>query len=167
MSEQNKIIGMRIKERRRALKISQKELGERIGCAEITIRQYESGRYSPKIDTRIALANALGVSYADLFIPDQTSISPNTAETTINIDALKRGDVEGAIKEPADIIMTVKDENGNPINYSDHYEPQTIDEERDQFIDLLLKTNLSAEKRAELLNYFDFIKYKEQRRTKD
>ena len=31
MSEQNKIIGKRIKERRKALKMTQKELGEKIG----------------------------------------------------------------------------------------------------------------------------------------
>lgn len=80
MSEQNKIIGKRIKERRKALKMTQKELGEKIGCAEITIRQYENGRYSPKIDTRIALANALGVSYTDLFVPDQTPTSFDSPE---------------------------------------------------------------------------------------
>lgn len=70
MSEQNKIIGKRIKERRKALKMTQKELSEKIGCAEITIRQYENGRYSPKIDTRIALAKALDVPYVELFVPD-------------------------------------------------------------------------------------------------
>ena len=34
--------------------------------------------------------------------------------------------------------------------------------ERDQFIDLLLKTGLSPEKRLEMLNYYDFINFKEQ-----
>lgn len=80
MSEQNKIIGKRIKERRKELKMTQKELGEKIGCAEITIRQYENGRYSPKIDTRIALANALSTSYVDLFVPDQTAIAFDSPE---------------------------------------------------------------------------------------
>ena len=80
MSEQNKIIGKRIKERRKELKMTQKELGEKIGCAEITIRQYENGRYSPKIDTRIALANALSTSYVDLFVPDQTPMSFDSPE---------------------------------------------------------------------------------------
>ncbi len=69
MNQQNKIIGARIKERRKELKMTQKELGEKIGCAEITIRQYENGRYSPKIDTRIAIAKALEVNYDTLFRP--------------------------------------------------------------------------------------------------
>ena len=71
MNEQNKIIGKRIKERRRALKMTQKELAQKIGCAEITVRQYESGRNAPKVDTRIALAKALDVPYVELFTPLQ------------------------------------------------------------------------------------------------
>ena len=69
MLQQNKIIGTRIKERRKALKMTQKELAEKIGCAEITVRQYENGRYSPKTDTRIAIAKALNVDYDKLFRP--------------------------------------------------------------------------------------------------
>ena len=69
MSELNKIIGKRIKDRRKELKLTQKELGERVGAAEITIRQYESGRYSPKIDMRVKLSEALECDYTDLFLP--------------------------------------------------------------------------------------------------
>ena len=69
MSEQNKIIGKRIKNCRKELGMTQKDLAQKIGCAEITIRQYESGRNAPKIDTRIAIAKALGVSYDALFRP--------------------------------------------------------------------------------------------------
>lgn len=75
MSELNKQIGMRIKNRRKELRMTQKELGQKIGCAEITIRQYESGRNAPKIDTRIALAKALDISYAALFDPDATELA--------------------------------------------------------------------------------------------
>ena len=157
MSEQNKIIGKRIKERRKALKMTQKELGEKIGCAEITVRQYESGRYFPKIDTQIALANALKVKHADLFAVEYKEPS----EADVDMEALKRGDVEHAVKKPSTLIATFPDENGDPVNYSEPIEP-AIDEERDQFKDLLSKTKLSAEKRVEMLNYFDFIKFKEK-----
>lgn len=157
MSELNKIIGKRIKDRRNELGMTQKQLAQEIGCAEITVRQYESGRNAPKIDTRVAIANALKIGYAELFAVDYT----NSSNTSIDIAALKRGDIEHAIKEPADLVATFTDENGNPVTYAEHYEPAT-DEERNQLIDLLLKTGLSAEKRAEMLNYFDFIKYKEK-----
>ena len=72
--EKNIEIGKRIKACRKAAKMTQKELANKVGCAEITIRQYEGGKNIPKADTRIALANALGVSYADLFVPDQTPL---------------------------------------------------------------------------------------------
>ena len=75
MNEMNKLLGARIKSRRKELRMTQKELGQKIGCAEITIRQYESGRYAPKIDTRIALAKALDISYAALFDPDATELA--------------------------------------------------------------------------------------------
>lgn len=64
-----KEIGKRIKQYRKEKGFTQKELAETIGCAEMTISQYERGLYSPKIDTRIALANALGVPYVELFAP--------------------------------------------------------------------------------------------------
>ena len=64
-----KEIGKRIKQCRKEQRISQKELAQKIGCAEMTISQYERGLYSPKIDTRIAIAKALGVNYETLFQP--------------------------------------------------------------------------------------------------
>lgn len=54
-------IGKRIKERRKELRMTQKTLAEKIGCAEITIRQYEGGTRSPSYAARELLAQALGV----------------------------------------------------------------------------------------------------------
>lgn len=72
-------IGKRIKEHRKAAGMTQKELAEKVGCAEITIRQYESGKYLPKTDARLKIANALEVFYGDLFV-DQTPMAFDTPE---------------------------------------------------------------------------------------
>lgn len=52
-------IGERIREARKARGMTQRELGERSGIAEPTIRKYESGRLNPKIETLQKLAEAL------------------------------------------------------------------------------------------------------------
>lgn len=156
-NEEKKEIGKRIQKRRKELRLTQKELADRIHKVEGSVRQYENGLRMPDGTTKAALANALGVSHTDLFKVNYVDPS----KTSINMTALKQGDIEHAIKEPAEITATFKDENENPVTYTDHYEP-AIDEERDQFMDLLSKTKLSAEKRVEMLNYFDFIKFKEE-----
>ena len=62
-------IGDNIRKVRKAHGLSQIELAERIGVAPITIRQYENGKRSPKLETIAKLAQALDVSIVDLF-PD-------------------------------------------------------------------------------------------------
>lgn len=143
MSEQNKIIGKRIKERRKALKMTQKELGEKIGCAEITIRQYENGRYSPKIDTRIALANALGVSYTDLFVPDQTPMSFDSPE-----DFDKAWNKATELKDG--ITRSIK------IGYGDHVTNEIICSFR--------QSGLTESEAIELDNYYSYLMYKRNNR---
>lgn len=160
MNEKNGLLpgfGKRLKDKRKELGMSQSVLAKKSGIAFRSIQDYESEKRTPKIDARRDLANALGVIYTDIFV--ENYVDPS--KTSINMTALKQGDIEHAIKEPAEIIATFRDENENPVTYTDHYEP-AIDEERDQFKDLLSKTKLSAEKRAEMLNYFDFIKFKEE-----
>ena len=96
MSDLKKELGSRIKKIRKEKNITQKELAEMVGCAEITIRQYENGRYSPKIDTRIAIAKALDIPYDCLFNPF-AQLGTNLAEVGTDlisrqgtIDALRR-----------------------------------------------------------------------------
>lgn len=54
-------IGQRIKEARKMCNLTQKQLAEKIGVAEITIRQYESNKRSPSWGQLQILADALGV----------------------------------------------------------------------------------------------------------
>lgn len=57
-----KAIAENIRTLRKEKGLTQKVLGEKSGIAEITIRQYEAGKYIPKYDNALKLASALGVS---------------------------------------------------------------------------------------------------------
>ena len=59
--------GELIRKYRKAAGLTQKELGERSGIAEPTIRKYESNRLRPKIETLQKIASALDVNWLDLF----------------------------------------------------------------------------------------------------
>ena len=67
--------GEKIRFHRRKQKITQKQLSEWTGIAEITIRQYEANKYVPRIENLKKMAHALNVSLAeflDLSIPCET-----------------------------------------------------------------------------------------------
>jgi len=59
-------ISENLKALRKERGLTQKKLGELCGLAEITIRQYESGKYQPKIETIEKLARALKVSVKEI-----------------------------------------------------------------------------------------------------
>lgn len=56
-----KTLGMQIKERRKALKITQKELADLAGISINTVVAAERGRGDPKISTYLAICNVLGL----------------------------------------------------------------------------------------------------------
>lgn len=59
-------IGLQIKTFRRAKNLTQKELAQKSGAAENTIRQYELGLRKPSFDQLVNIAAALGVTINDL-----------------------------------------------------------------------------------------------------
>lgn len=61
-------IGTKIRELRKARGLTQRELGEKAGIAEPTIRRYELGKLNPKFETVQKIAKALNVPEA-LFYP--------------------------------------------------------------------------------------------------
>lgn len=67
--ELKKYVGNRIREERRRIKLSQKELGERIGVKHNTVSQYENATNSPEQDTLFKIAKALDIKVDDLFPP--------------------------------------------------------------------------------------------------
>lgn len=63
-------IGKTIQKIRKQKGFTQKELAEKAGIAEITIRQYETEKRQPKIDNIIRISNVLGVPMNDLVEDD-------------------------------------------------------------------------------------------------
>ncbi|MDE7131318.1 MAG: helix-turn-helix transcriptional regulator [Lachnospiraceae bacterium] len=63
-------IGEQIKILRKQHHLTQKQLAEKAGIAEITIRQYEAGKYNPKINALSKLCLALDCKITDLIDED-------------------------------------------------------------------------------------------------
>ena len=68
--------------------LTQEELAQKIGCATITIRQYESGKREPSIIVLGKLANALDVDIFDL-IPEDPEITTTSSLSQDQIDAIE------------------------------------------------------------------------------
>ncbi|OEH55234.1 hypothetical protein AQ616_09330 [Oceanobacillus sp. E9] len=60
-------VGERIKEKRKLKKMTQKELGSKIGVKNNTISQYEKGISSPDHNKLFEIAQVLGCNVDDLF----------------------------------------------------------------------------------------------------
>lgn len=67
-------VGDNIKKARKNAGLTQKELAEKCGAAEITIRQYESGKREPRNEQLMKIARLLNVELYDLLgytVPEQ------------------------------------------------------------------------------------------------
>lgn len=65
--EELRTMGRRIEDRRREMKMTMSELGNRVGVAASTIQRYEAGRIShPKYPVICAIASALGINAREL-----------------------------------------------------------------------------------------------------
>lgn len=82
--------GELIRKCRKEAGLTQKELGERAGIAEPTIRKYESNRLNPKIETLQKIADALNVSVSELSDNVQhTSILSTKELSALNLSQLQ------------------------------------------------------------------------------
>ncbi len=77
-------IGEKIKTIRKAHRVTQKQLSSATGLAEITIRQYEANKYSPKVENLRKIAGALGVSISEFLEPGQILREYNPDDDTWN-----------------------------------------------------------------------------------
>lgn len=105
--------GKKIKQFRKDKGMSQKQLSQETGIAEITIRQYEAEKYQPKIDKLRIIAAALGVYIGELD-PDWSQIPFDDIE-----DDLKRDlslDEQGILQDYRTLNETGKDEACKRIN---------------------------------------------------
>jgi putative transcriptional regulator len=67
-----------VRVRRRALGLSQEKLAERAGCDRQTINRVENAAFSPSLPRIFRLADALGVTPADLFVPEVPDLAPRS-----------------------------------------------------------------------------------------
>lgn len=63
-------IGEKIKKAMKNQKITQKELGDKIGVTRDTIQNYVVGRREPNIETMCKIAKALNISFEELILDD-------------------------------------------------------------------------------------------------
>ena len=61
------LVGMRIKELRRARNLSQELLSERVGISSKYLSSIERGRENPTLDTIIKISTALDVELSEIF----------------------------------------------------------------------------------------------------
>lgn len=85
-----KYVGSKIREYRIKNKMTQKELGEKIGVKNNTISAYERGAISPEQDMLFAISNELGISINQLFPPkknttDELERALNMARTNLDV----------------------------------------------------------------------------------
>lgn len=59
--------GQAIRARREAAGLSQKQLGDRVGVVQHAVSEWEAGKYAPQDHLRVRLADALGVTVAEIF----------------------------------------------------------------------------------------------------
>ena len=146
-NEEKKEIGKRIQIRRKELRLTQKELAERVHKVEGSIRQYENGLRMPDETTKVAIANALGVGYADLFIDQtpETFDSPEESKKALEEISMK------ARETPRVEIKTAYGPNGKVTNEIITYQIDT--------------TDLSVVEREELENYKEYLIYKRSKNS--
>ena len=71
---------------RKECNMTQKQLSDLTGIAEITIRQYEAGKYKPKLEKLQKIADVLGVPIAALLDIEETDQALNTLASFKNVD---------------------------------------------------------------------------------
>lgn len=102
-------IGDNIKKYRKLNKLTQKELGEKIGKKAITVRQYESGYIEPPTSVLMKIGEVLNVSTEKLINDSGSEISlpPVTSETAKLVEkALGIVDIEYTQEEKEALTLT-------------------------------------------------------------
>ena len=81
---------LRVKELCKEKHLTQKELSERIGIAEISLSRSING--NPTLETLEKIAAALGVEVSELFAPKSNTIVCPKCGTVLDVTERKRGD---------------------------------------------------------------------------
>lgn len=68
MNNTKKLLGKRIQELRKSKKLTQEELAEMVGIGTPNISYFETGKFSPSVETLEKLAKALDVEIYELYM---------------------------------------------------------------------------------------------------
>lgn len=99
-------LGTFVRERRQALRLTQRELGERINLPAARIAQIEVGKVTlPGANVRRDLAAALGVSHLDLLI----------AAGEITLEEIRATGVQGVVEDDPRLTLVVERLRETPI----------------------------------------------------
>lgn len=79
------LFSKRLKEQRKAMGFTQKQLGEMIGVTKVSICCYENGTRTPTLDTLIDLANVLQVELTYLLGTDYFVVAEDNVNNAINM----------------------------------------------------------------------------------
>lgn len=83
-------VGQKIRNRRKELGMTQKQLGELCGMADSAIRKYESGRITPKQQTLQKIARALQTTEWELLGADFESHDDGSSAVIIDLDGIDK-----------------------------------------------------------------------------
>lgn len=84
-------LGDRLREARKALRLTQEELSDKSGVARENIGRYETGKSQPSIDVLVRLADTLGVSSDYLLERDQGLRSEKSMREILDEDPVTAG----------------------------------------------------------------------------
>jgi transcriptional regulator with XRE-family HTH domain len=84
-----KLFGQRLKVLRKANKLNQAELAEKVGIETKYLSNIETGRRSPSFDKTVALAKALEVPMSALFSFDRDEADPKMLKRRIEANLAK------------------------------------------------------------------------------
>jgi transcriptional regulator with XRE-family HTH domain len=99
------LIGLRIRELRRAGKLSQEALAEKTGISSKYLSSIERGKENPTLDTVINLAGALGVEIHELF--NFAHEGKSSKELKASISGMLKGSDEERLKLAEKIIRAI------------------------------------------------------------
>ena len=90
----SKHVGQQIKRYRKLKKMTQKQLGEKIGVKHNTVSSYENGTNEPDQEMIFAIADALEVSINDLFPDPKMKIEKRTNHRAARMNRLRESGVD-------------------------------------------------------------------------
>ena len=118
-------VGKKIRALRKEKGLTQKELSARSGIAEITIRQYEAGKYIPKMETLSKLCIALKCKPDDIL--DEPFLSMDHMEEIIDGILIPK-DLPLHLKQNIKEVLSTKNDKKNKHKQSETTVPFISDE---------------------------------------